>query len=150
MRVNVSIDDKALMKTLGKLQDNVKRLKPAMADISVYMKNQVMKNFEAEGRPERWQPLSEKYLRYKLEEKGTSKLLEFHGKLKQSISIRSTWKDAEVFTGVKYGVYHQTGTRKMPARPFMPSEDIQDMPPFDNLGMKYIKRKLTEAVMKNV
>jgi len=149
MRINVSIDDKQLQEKLKLLKKNSNSLKSTMRDIGVYMKNGVMKNFEAEGRP-RWKPLSQKYLEYKLEKKGVSKILEFHGKLKQSISIRSTQTYAQVYTGVKYGVYQQTGTRKMPARPFMPTEKIQDMPPFDDLGMNYIKRKLTEAVMKGV
>lgn len=150
MRFSVSIDDKALQKKLKDLQNNAKRLKPVMRDISVYMKKQVLDNFEAEGRPERWKPLSKKYLEYKLSVKGVSKILEFHGELGQKFNTRSSWKDAQVFSGVKYGVYHQTGTRKMPARPFMPDKKNMDMPPFDNLGMAYIKRKLTEAVMKGV
>ncbi|HOO49817.1 MAG TPA: phage virion morphogenesis protein [Alphaproteobacteria bacterium] len=150
MKFSVTIDDKELQKKLKNLKDNSKNLKSTMADISVYMKKQVMDNFEAEGRPQRWKSLSKKYLEYKLSVKGVSKILEFHGKLKQSISSSSTKNEARTFTGVKYGVHQQTGTGKMIARPFMPDKKNEDMPPFDKLGMEYIKRKLTEAVMKGV
>jgi len=149
MRVSVYVDDKELKKKLNQLAKNSNRLQSTMRDIGIYMKSKVMDNFEAEGNP-RWKPLSKKYLERKLQVKGTSSILEFHGKLKQSISTQTTGQYAKVFTGVKYGVYHQTGTRKMPARPFMPSKEIPDMQPFDNLGMDYISRKLKEAVMQGV
>jgi|GEM_PF-1502647 phage gpG-like protein len=149
MKITVTIDDKELKRKLKKLSENPKRLKSTMSNISIYMKKKVLENFEVEGNP-RWKPLSKKYLEYKLQVKGASKILEFHGKLKQSISTRSNAKSAENFTGVKYGVYHQTGTGKMPARPFMPSKKLPEMPPFDKLGMDYITQKLQEAVMKGV
>lgn len=149
MQINIYVDDKELVKKLNQIAKNSNQLNSVFQDIGVYMKRKVMENFENEGNP-RWKPLSKKYLERKLQVKGTSKILEFHGKLKQSISTRSTGQYAKVFTGVKYGVYHQTGTRKMPARPFMPSDDIPDMRPFDDLGIEYIKKKLQEAVMKGV
>jgi len=147
MKINVKIRDEELNALLNNLGKNAKNTESVMKDLSVYMKQQVMENFKAEGRPEQWRPLSEKYLKYKLQKKGASKLLEFHGKLKQSINARSSKGEARVRTGVKYGVYHQTGTKKMPARPFMPSSDVPDMPPFDDKGMQYMKRKLQEAIM---
>jgi len=141
MDVTYHVDDAEVKAMLKKLERKAKTMKPAMNDISVYMKHEVMDNFKSQGRPNKWQPLSEKYSKYKSESAGAGKpILEFHGKLKQSINAKHTNDNAMVRTGVKYGVYHQTGTRKMPARPFMPDKKNPNMPPFDTKGINRIKR----------
>ena len=147
MQVSFNVQDAEVKAMLKKLKRKTGDLKPALKDISVYMKKEVMTNFKKQGRPS-WKPLSPAYAAYKAQKAGGGKpILEFHGKLKQSINARSSATKAETKTGVKYGVYHQTGTKKMPARPFMPSSDVPDMPPFDDKGMQYMKRKLQEAIM---
>lgn len=139
--MRVSVDDAEVKAMLRKLGRKTKVMKPAMRDISVYMKHEVLKNFEAQGRPDKWKPLSERYARFKSLSAGSGKpILEFHGKLKQSINTRYTNNNAMARTGVLYGVYQQTGTRKMPARPFMPDSKNPNMPPFDSKGIERIKQ----------
>jgi len=113
-------------------------MSPAMRDIAQMMRSTVNKNFEAEGRDESgrthtWKGLApstqKRRAKYKGEQYKAHPILEFTGRLKQSIN--TAWgKDwAQVYTGVEYGVYHQTGTKKMPARPFMvmPEQDLADI-----------------------
>jgi len=141
MQVQFNVQDKDVKAMLLKLQSKTGNLKPALRDIGIYMKKEVMDNFAAEGRPNRWHPLSKKYAARKAASMGAGKpILEFHGKLKQSINVRTGTNKTEVNTGVKYGVYHQTGTRKMVARPFMPDRKNQNIPPFHTGGINYIKR----------
>lgn len=141
MDISYNVDDAEVKAMLRKLEHKAKTMKPAMNDISVYMKREVMDNFKAQGRPTKWRPLSERYSAFKSQSAGSGKpILEFHGKLKQSINAKSTNANAEVKTGVLYGVYHQTGTRKMPARPFMPDSKNPNMPPFDSKGIGRIKQ----------
>jgi len=125
--------------------------KQTMQDVGVYMKSEVMENFQAEGRPYHWQPLSPKYEEHKAEVKGSAgKILEFMGRLKQSINMRATNTTAEVFSGVGYGVYHQTGTRKMPQRAFMPVEGNMNIPPFDREGLQNIEQIFLRHIHKAV
>ena len=141
MEVSYAVDDLEVKAMLRELARKSKNMKPPMQDISVYMKNAVMKNFESQGRPTKWKPLSARYAKFKSQSAGSGKpILEFHGKLKQSINAKHTNNNAMVKTGVKYGVYHQTGTRKMPARPFMPDSKNPNMPPFDTKGINRIKQ----------
>jgi len=141
MDVSYAVDDIEVKAMLRELERKAKSMKPAMQDVSVYMKREVMDNFKAQGRPNKWQPLSERYASFKSQSAGSGKpILEFHGKLKQSINAKHTNNNAMVRTGVLYGVYHQTGTRKMPARPFMPDSKNPNIPPFDSKGIGRIKQ----------
>jgi len=152
MKINVKINDSGAQKKLQKLRRNTDNLQPTMNDIALRMKKEVMENFKTEGRPRKWLKLSPKYLEYKIKKRGAGKpILEFNGKLKQSINTKSSNDEARVFTAVRYGVYNQTGTRRgLPPRPFMPDDDNPDMPPFDNQTLNWIERRLKKAVMDDV
>jgi len=120
-----------------KLEEKTRILGPAFRDAGVYMKEEIMINFSEEGRPRKWKPLSAKYLEYKMQKKGSSKILEFTGRLKNSINTQYSNDKAKVFTGVKYGVKHQMGLG-VPARPFFPDSQNSDIPPFDSKGKENI------------
>ncbi len=129
----VRINDGEFDTLMKKFALKTKDLNKPMRSISTIMKREVLKNFTSQGRPEKWKKLSRNYLKYKLRKKSTNRnrILEFHGRLKQSINSRSDGTMAAVFTGEKYGVFHQTGTGRLPARPFMPDDKHPDMPPFN-------------------
>jgi Mu-like prophage protein gpG len=62
-------------------------------------------------------PLSEKTVK----RKGNAKLLYDTGKLRDSIRMDPpTANEVKVGTDATYSIYHQRGTSKMPARPFIP------------------------------
>ena len=148
MQVSFNVQDAEVKAMLKKLKRKTGDLKPALKDISIYMKKEVMTNFKKQGRPS-WKPLSPAYAVYKARKAGGGKpVLEFHGKLKQSINAKSDSNKAETKTGVKYGVYHQTGTKKMPARPFMPNSKNPDMPPFDTSVINKMKQILRTYIMR--
>lgn len=72
-----------------------------------------------------WAALSPKYAKRKAESKAKQKILQWTGTLYGSISARAESNGAVVGTNVRAGQYslgalHQYGTRKMPARPFLP------------------------------
>jgi len=121
VKISVEIHDRELQKLLSKLSSL--DLSAPMKDISIYMKSSVLKNFEAQGRPERWKPLSPEYAEWKARHGYSSKILIRKHRLMQSISARSGTNYARIFTGVDYGIYHQLGTKKMPARPFLVIQD---------------------------
>lgn len=97
----------------------------------------IRKNFAAEGRPA-WRPLALATVvdRAKLQSLGKIKtgasgpILDRTGKLKKVATQLNIWsytRESATITGidsrVKYATYHQTGTRKMPARPFILLQD---------------------------
>jgi len=150
MQVQFNVQDKDVKAMLLKLQSKTGNLKPALRDIGIYMKKEVMDNFAAEGRPNRWHPLSKKYAARKAESMGAGKpILERSGAMKQRMNVRASGTSASVFTGIKgYPVYHQTGTRKMVARPFMPDRKNQNIPPFHTGGINYIKKIIQMYLMR--
>jgi phage virion morphogenesis protein len=149
MAVTFTYNDRELTEAFKTLRNNVHDLSKPMRDIAVYMKEEVLENFEQEGRSKRWAPLSPKTKEIKEKKKGTTgKILEFHGRLIQSINLRSDKNEASVFTGVFYGVYHQTGTRKMPQRAFMPYDSASNIPPFDKEGLENIKSIMSDHLAK--
>jgi len=123
-------------------------LSPLMREIAQLMRRAVEKNFEAEGRDESgrtgtWEPLApstqKQRARYKGPALAAHPILEYTGRLKQSLHTDHGPYHAAVQTGVKYGVFHQTGTRKMPARPFLliPKPDFEEI---EKYAMQWVKK----------
>lgn len=150
--MEIRIDSRELKRLLQKGQSILRDMSPIMRDVAQTMKSTVNKNFEAEGRDEMGRPHTWKELarstqkvreRYKGSDKKAHPILEFTGRLKQSINTAYGRDYAQVYSGVKYGVYHQTGTRKMPARPFMvmPKSELRQIE-------RFIASKIEEAMKK--
>ncbi|SHE48058.1 phage virion morphogenesis (putative tail completion) protein [Marinitoga hydrogenitolerans DSM 16785] len=119
--MKIIINDKELKKKLSELKRKTNDLTPVMKDTALIMKQSILKNFDDQGTEQKkWKDLSRKTKKRKQKEKGTSyPILVDTGRLKKSFNTSYTKYTARVYTGVKYGVYHQTGTRKIPKRPFM-------------------------------
>lgn len=85
-------------------------LRPLMRQIAADMHDAVEENFEKQGRPE-WQGLSAAYAKYKAKNKKTaeSKILEFSGRLRKSITEKSDATQAIVGTNSRYAAIHQFG-----------------------------------------
>ena len=101
-----------------------------LEEIGIYLHRRVLEGFERQrdpwGRP--WEPLSPETVR----RKGSSRILEDTGRLRQSIAWRTLGRDAVVVgTNVEYAPVHQFGSdeRHIPARPFLPlAEEGVDLP----------------------
>lgn len=117
MQFEVKIDASQVNELIRKMKNLT--FKPVMKRIGVYMVNSVQKNFDAQGRPKKWAPLSENYRKWKTKHGFSDRILILTNTLRKSINYKASDFETRVFAGEKYGVYHQTGTRKMPARPFL-------------------------------
>ena len=82
--------------------------------IALREKKDVEKRFATETDPDgrRWKP-SRRVLR------GGGKTLTKTGRLRGSIRIRANRNSSEVFTDIKYGVYHNQGAPNLPKRQFV-------------------------------
>jgi phage gpG-like protein len=141
-----------LGKLLGRLTDletDARRVEKPMRAAGVHMLGSIEKNFQQQGRPDRWSPLHPRTLsgrrkgksggpvrdergRY-ARKRGGSRILIDSARLKNSMSFRLVeGPGVEVGTNVVYAPRHQFGYRgsgkgrghsDTPARPFM---EIQD------------------------
>ena len=140
--LEISINDIGVDELFKRMLRQNQNLESLTRDIAIFMKTKVLENFQSEGRSSKWKDLMPSTKKAKIRKKGTMyPILEgMTGKLKQSINIENDRATAKVFTGLNYGVYHQTGTRKMAQRAFMPTTEKDDIPPFDTNSMEIIRK----------
>lgn len=119
IKINVKIADAEVKALLTRLRERVEDLTPVMNTIGQIVRTSVGKNFEAGGRPDRWQP-SQRATR----EVGLT--LVDSARLKNSINAKATSKQVAIGTNVIYGAIHQLGGKagrgkkvSIPARPFL-------------------------------
>ncbi len=144
--INVSIDDKEVKKTLELLRRRVGNLRPAMKAIGETVRTSVIKNFTAEGRPDKWTRLSPVTLGLAWSMKGKKthvksgkretkafskyksgkKILTDSADLRNSITAKAYDDRVEIGTNVRYAAIHQFGGKagrgrkvNIPARPFL-------------------------------
>ena len=98
----------------------------ALNEIGILMKASVDKNFEEQGRPEKWQKLSPMTIAMRRnKDKSSIKILQDTGRLRQSIAHKVTEDGTEVAVGtnVKYAPIHQFGgVSNIPARTIIPKK----------------------------
>ena len=127
--VSVKIDDREVRKLLGGVLKRMGDTKPAMKIIGGIVRTSIWRNFEKEGRPTKWKPLSLKTLKQK---KGTKILQEQGGAsgLKDSIDYKAFNDRVVIFAGKVYAAIHHFGGKAgrgrkvtIPARPYMMVQD---------------------------
>jgi phage virion morphogenesis protein len=117
--IRLYVDESGLRDVLERLADRVSDLEPAMRRVAGHLADAVEEQFASEGRP-KWPPLAPSTIRQRARKgKWPGKILQVTGRLAASITTRSGAREAAVGTAVEYGVYHQLGTRRIPARPFL-------------------------------
>lgn len=88
----------------------------------------IERNFEQEGRPRPWAPLSPRYARWKERFAPGRGILELTGRLRRSIVARVEGEVLVASTDVPYAAAHQFGVphRRLPARSFLvlTSDDV--------------------------
>lgn len=79
------------------------------------------RNFDEEGRPRRWPPLSPAYARWKERHFPGRRILERTGRLRRSIRAAIEGNAIVLSTDIPYAAAHQFGvpSRGLPARPFL-------------------------------
>lgn len=107
----------AFLAALGvRLDSSDELLAPALPVVAAAIE----RDFDEEGRPVRWAPLSARYAAWKARRFGAGlRILERSGALRRSISTRIEGGALVASTAVPYAAFHQFGTRFIPARPFL-------------------------------
>lgn len=156
--IEVKVDSKDLLARLGKCIASGKDMRPAWDDIGEYMLGSIRRNFEAGGRPEKWEALAPttitgQYLQGNRSRKrkrktsgkafdkyaGGKKVLIDHGELINSITRRVESNSVELGSNLAYAAIHQFGgtagrkhAARIPARPFLMVQD-EDWPVITNI-----------------
>lgn len=116
----VEMELRGVQAVVGVLE-RVARVDPAapLEEIGIYLHRRAIEGFQAQRDPwgVAWHPLSPETV----QRKGSDRILEDTGRLRQSIAWRLIGRDAvAVGTNVEYAPYHQSGTHAIPRRPFLP------------------------------
>lgn len=92
-----------------------------IAQTAQYAESKLSELFKTEGKSLSvdWSPLKEAYLRQKIKKRYSEKILHKTTTLAQSFTSQFKEFEAVVGTPVWYAHFHESGTRKMPSRPFM-------------------------------
>lgn len=124
--IEIELIDQDFRGAIDRLLNAQTDLSPLMTTIAGHLAATTERAFESERDPSfgtPWAALSPPYLKRKLKQGFSKAKLERTGELKASIVAESGDDYAEVAVGAPYAIYHQLGTRKMPARPFLGIDD---------------------------
>lgn len=125
--IEIEIDNREVKNRLLELAKRGAYLRPLMKNIAGIMAYSTEENFREEGRPEKWQDLSDvtKELRKK-KRKWPGQILQVEGMLASSISTYYDKDSAIIGSNLPYAAIHQLGGDagrnkkvKIPARPYL-------------------------------
>jgi phage virion morphogenesis protein len=120
--------DDELKKLMQDIKGKGKNLSVPMKRAGVLMLGSIGKNFDAQGRPDKWSPLSQWTLDRRRKEGKGAKILQETGRLKQSMSYKLEGdNEVAIGTNVEYAKLHNEGgslkvgkrTAKIPKRTFL-------------------------------
>ena len=112
---------KALLKKAG---SKAKNLRVPLKRAGILMVGSIDKNFRAEGRPDKWTPLSDMTLSMRRKNGRGAKILQDTGRGKGSMAYKViSNKQVEIGTDVGYMATHQTGKGRIPQRKFLLFQD---------------------------
>ncbi len=118
LRVEIKLDSAlALLASLGlRLSSPDQLLAPALSVVAAAL----ARNFDEEGRPARWTPLTPRYVAYKARRFGAGlRILERTDALRHSMATRLETGALVASSDSPYAAFHQYGARFLPARPFL-------------------------------
>lgn len=120
MSVSITIDGaNEIVIALDQLDSRATNLAPALNESALFMERETKLNFARQAAPDKtpWAKLKPSTLR----EKRGGGILVRTGALSGSIAAQPATANQVTVksSGIKYGIFHQFGTRRMVARPFM-------------------------------
>ena len=114
--VSVKISGDAI-EVVGKILDKLQNSQPMLGRMAAYQERSTKLNFARQSDPDgkAWAPLSTRTL----QRKRSGSILRETSALVNSVSSQVAGNSAIISAGQSYGIFHQTGTSKMPQRRFL-------------------------------
>jgi phage virion morphogenesis protein len=138
------------MRRVSQLRRDIKHVERPMKAAGTYMIGSIVRNFNAGGRPKKWQKLAASTVRQRRRGKGRGgiKVLVNMGQLRNSHSMRLRGDGVEVGTNMvqakrQHFGYHGgkgRGRSKTPARPFVMFQE-EDPDAIGQIFMRHISRR---------
>lgn len=143
MRVKVAVEDRVVLRALSQLRSLMTDLRPVFEDIGHALERNVNLRFDTKRDPSgnQWQQWATKTEKAR-ESEGRGTLLEYTGRMRDSLTYTANSTSVEIGFGVDYAKYHEEG-RGVPRRQMLldgdslGNEDVKDI--FDVL-MKHLKK----------
>jgi len=129
--IEIKIDNKAVQDALLKVAAKAETLRPLMKNIAGIMANATEENFAQQGRPDKWQELTESTIK-KRKKAGhwPGQILQVEGRLASSITTQYDDESAVIGSNLDYAAIHQLGGEagknksvSIPARPYLKLTD---------------------------
>ena len=116
----VRLQSQSALALLDRLAERLSRSEELLAGALPGVAAAIERNFDEEGRHFHWAPLSARYAAWKARRFGAGlRILERTGTLRRSITTRLEAGALLASTDAPYAAFHQYGTRRLPARPFL-------------------------------
>lgn len=110
--IEVKINDKEILDYLYQYSLKVKNLTPLLRKLTHIIKTDIDENFETEGvnNGEKWQEWSKSWTKVRQKKnRGSGKIMQFNGKLRESFTRQISGTEAIVGTGEEYAAIHNFG-----------------------------------------
>lgn len=116
---------------LTEIESRILDMRPVLEVIGQDIRTLTDDSFENESAPDGspWAALTQRTIERKRAFNtgdGSFKILQEHGTLRSSINFAAAQQSLEIGSNVPYSTAHQLGTKRIPARPFLPFEDDGD------------------------
>jgi phage virion morphogenesis protein len=120
MNLTFEIQDNGIAMRLTALAQAAGNLSTVLESIGDALANNIQMTFHDQSDPwgQGWQPLSQATIARR--RKKSDKILRDTGALMNGINYQVSGDSVTVGPNVWYGMFHQFGTKRAPARPFMP------------------------------
>jgi phage gpG-like protein len=124
--IRVEVNAGAALNTLQRMVVATNDRRTPNRQLSVQLYGWVLRNFQQGGSLQSpvWRPLVASTLKQKQRKGYSSKPLERSGHLRQSFRSFYDNEQAGVGSEVPYSQYHETGTRTLPQRAMLPSQQV--------------------------
>src|SRR5574344_1401820 len=125
--IEVKLDNKEVQDALIKVAQKCENLKPLMKNIAGIMADSTEGNFAQEGRPDKWQELTESTIKKRTKTGHyPGKILQVEGQLTTSVTTYYDNESAIIGSNLAYAAIHQLGGQAgkgkkttIPARPYL-------------------------------
>lgn len=107
--VNLTVEQRDLQQLLGGMVRRSEDTGPAMRILTSIMRTSVVRNFEEEGRPQKWTPLAPSTVRKRGAAGPILRVQGFAGGLLGSIHERTEQRSAKLATNKPHAAIHQLG-----------------------------------------
>lgn len=122
--IRAQVNTSTANRQLKNLTRRVSRLEPPLRKYGQYRVGQIERQFDTETDPygNAWSPLAQSTIEQKRRLGYPDSILTRTGDLRKSFDFNARGKTLTIESYSPYAGFHQTGTRKMPARKLLPDD----------------------------